>query len=157
METQPAPRPIPSPARGTPAGEARFVLDAAALAAAVLADCLYNFLACTVFLILFRGRTRRRMRRPILRADARGAAALLLAAALSVLGGCANQGATETGDTRTFQGQVQQLRWSTRTIIDQSDSPKSLEDDLRAFRDDPNWKEQLRFSAEGLFLMPDGP
>ena len=147
--------------RGTLAGEARFVLDAAVLAAAVAVDLLYNWAACAVFVLFFRGRYRERMRRFILRPEGRGAGALLVAAGVAglvVLAGCASKPATtDGGDFRSFQGQMRQLRWSLEATADMHDAPKSLEDDLRDLSTDPTWKEDLRFSAESLFLMPDGP
>ncbi len=40
--------------------------------------------------------------------------------------------------------------------IDQSDSQKSLEQDLEDLRTEPNWKENLWFDVKNLFFMDDG-
>jgi hypothetical protein len=141
--------------RGTWRGEIAFAGAAVVLVLAILADTIFNFAAAGAFLLFSRRAYRKRMDRIILGSP--GAAALVLAAAGFWLGGCeSTPKAVPTGDPRSFDGQVQQLGWSVHATVDQSDSRKSMEDDLNALGTEKDWKKQLRFSAESLFLMPDG-
>jgi len=142
--------------RGTIAGELRFLLDALVLAVAVAADLIYNWVACAGFILFFRKSRRRRMAALILGSPGRGVLAVAVAAGFACLAGCGGrEPTTKAGDSWTLSGQIRQVQWSTEAIINQSDAPKSLEDDLQALGPDPKWKEHLRFDLESLFLMED--
>jgi hypothetical protein len=145
-------RKIPA-GRGTFAGEARFLAVAVRLGAAVISEFLsYGLLACA-FLILAPW-YRKRMRRLILRSAGATSVAFALVFACGC-GGRERTTTTETGDSWTFRGQMRQLEWSTKATIDQSDSRKSLEEDLDTLGPDRNWKESFLFDVRSLFLMDD--
>jgi len=109
-----------------------------------------NIISFLVFLFR-RNRHRERMRKLILTASA----CLLVLAA-----GCAQRedrfGSDEPkGSPTSFKRQVYEVRWSIRTLADQSDAPRSLEEDLRSLATDPNWKANLLFDLRHLLLMED--
>jgi hypothetical protein len=143
----------PAGGRGTFAGEARFLATAVRLAFVVVAEFLYYCLIAVAFLSVAPW-YRKRMRRFILRSA--GGAVLAFALIVAGCGGREQRTTTETGDSWTFQGQMRQLEWSTKAVIDQSDARESLEDDLHALGPDPNWKDSMMFDIKNLFLMPDG-
>ena len=138
--------------RGTFRGELGFGIAAVALAAAVGFEFVYYALWVIAFFAIG-GLYRPRVRRIVL-----GGPAAALAAAL-FLAGCGGPKPMAVdepmGDSESFQGQMQELRWSLRAVADQSDSKRSLEEDLDALRTDPQWRENIRFDVENLFFMPD--
>jgi len=50
---------------------------------------------------------------------------------------------------------VHETVWSVQALADQSDSRRSLEEDLESFSTEPKWKENLMWDVRNLFLMPD--
>jgi hypothetical protein len=145
-------RPRACPARGTVVGEALFLVAAVWVAAGAIADLLRS----AFFAVLFafrRGKHRARMRALIV--DRPGAALSVAAICICLLSACAGQKTVPTGEAWTLKGQAQQFNWSLHALADQSDSQKSLQDDLQDLGTDPHWPEHMRFSVESLFLMPD--
>ncbi len=140
--------------RGTLLGEAVFALAAIAIAVRVIADSIYNVACTALFIGCCRVRARRRRMLRLIAGAAGTAACLVLATA--VFSGCASRPATvDPGNSWTLKGQMEELRWSIHTTVDQSDARASLESDLQDLKEDPHWKENLRFDVENLFTMPD--
>ncbi len=141
--------------RGTLRGETAFALTLLCIFATLVLELAMN--AISFFAFLFRrSRHRERMRKLILTASA----CLVLLAP-----GCASRGpaleqegrkpSEGKGSPQSFRRQMYELRWSIKTLADQSDAPRSLEEDLRSLASDPHWKANLLFDARNLFLMED--
>ncbi len=141
--------------RGTIGGELIFLASTVRLLASMGIEILYN--AVWVFLYFFlRGAFRKKMGRVILSGG--GVGSCILAAVLVGTGllGCRGSDQREShAPMGSFRAELQHFGWSVRTISDQSDSTKSLEDTLEDLQNDPKWKEHLRFDVRHLFTMED--
>jgi hypothetical protein len=139
-------------------GELEFAFRAVLLFGVIAAEFCYNLFR--LFLFFFYRKAQRERVRKIIFHGRGGAAATFLALALGLLvlgAGCQSPSATEThGGAGSFQRQVRELGWSVKTIADQSDSKRSLEEDLQSLRTEPTWKDNILFDARNLFLMEDG-
>src|SRR6185369_14060689 len=139
------------PRRGTPLGEIVCGLALLRIFAILALELAMNIVRFFVFLFQ-RNRHRERMRKLILTASA--CLFLFLAA------GCAHNADqfgsdVPKGSPTSFKRQVYEVRWSIKTLADQSDAQRSLEEDLRSLATDPHWKANLLFDLRHLLLMED--